>query len=105
MNRRVEVIPASAMEFITLSYVGASTYQFMEEKNEYWQALSVFCLRYDPADEDDATDFFSSREIQDIVAKHTGIHIDLTELHNLMIEMKYKYFLLDDEFKWRVKKL
>jgi hypothetical protein len=79
--------------------VGASTYQFMSDQNEF-DALAVFSSKYEPATTTNVTDYFSSLEIQQIVAKHTGVTLPLTELHNLLVQMKYNYQLEDDEFKW-----
>lgn len=74
------------------------------KKDEYWQALSVFALKYDPADNSTATDKFSSMQIQDIVAKHVGVTIELGDLHNLLREMKFTYELEEDEFVWLCQK-
>ncbi len=70
-----------------------------------YQALSVFSIKYDPAKDTEVTDYFSSYEIQKIVFDHTGIMIDLTELHNLMIEMRYNYELQGDGFMWKCARL
>lgn len=75
-----------------------------EEKNEFYQALSVFAQKYDPADNSSVTDKFSSRQIQKIVANHVGITIELGDLHNLLTEMKFTYELEDDEFVWLCQK-
>ncbi len=94
------------MEFIAISNVGASTYPFMKvESSEYYQALSTFIQRYDPSDVNSTTDFFSSKEIQTIVKNHTGVEIELGELHNLLVQMHYTYQLEEDEFRWMVKKV
>lgn len=74
------------------------------QKDEYYQALSVFCQKYDPADHSSVTDKFSSLQIQNMVANHVGITIELGELHNLMIEMKFIYELEDDQFVWLCQK-
>jgi hypothetical protein len=71
----------------------------MSDQNEF-DALTVFCSKYEPATATNVTDYFSSLEIQQIVAKHTGVTLPLTELHNLLVQMKYNYQLEDDEFKW-----
>jgi hypothetical protein len=78
--------------------------EFEPHQNEF-DTLSVFCDKYDPATPNDATDYFSSKEIQSIVQKHTGKNLDLTELHQLMLNLKYQYRLEEDEFKWLVKKV
>ena len=74
------------------------------QKDEYYQALTVFCQKYDPADESSVTDKFSSLQIQKIIANHVGITIELGELHNLMHEMKFIYELEDDQFVWLCQK-
>jgi hypothetical protein len=75
-----------------------------QEKQEQYQALSVFCQKYDPANTSTCTDKFSSMQIQSIVANHTGINIELGDLHNLMTEMKFIYELEDDQFVWLCQK-
>ncbi|MCK9402908.1 MAG: hypothetical protein M0Q26_05885 [Chitinophagaceae bacterium] len=72
----------------------------MSKDSEAYQALTVFSLKYDPAKTDKATDLFTSKEIQQIILKHTGVEIPLTELHNLLRDMHYEYELEGDEFKW-----
>jgi hypothetical protein len=79
--------------------VGASTYQFMSNQNQFY-TLAVFCSKYESATATNVTDYFSSLEIQKIVAKHTGVTLPLTQLHNLLVQMKYNYQLENDEFKW-----
>lgn len=74
------------------------------ENSESYHALSIFCQKYDPAAIDTATDKFSSIEIQNMIAKHLGITIELGELHNLLSEMKYVYELEDDQFVWLCQK-
>lgn len=67
------------------------------------QALSVFCTRYDPADDKTATDFFSTAEIQKIVGEHIGIEVEKSLIYELLVEMKYTYKMMDDEFVWLCK--
>lgn len=74
------------------------------EKDEFYQALSVFTQKYDPADISTATDKFSSMQIQSIVAKHVGVTIELGDLHNLLCDMKFTYELEEDEFVWLCQK-
>lgn len=114
MNGRVEVIPATAMEFITVSYVGASTYQFMfdnfDEEDEQsrkhnLEALNCFIDKYAPATLSTVTDYFSSKEIQNLIKKHTGSEIDLSELNEMLTDMNYQYVLQDGEFEWMVERI
>lgn len=71
-----------------------------EDNAEAYQALSIFTQKYDPAAPGKETDQFTSREIQDIIEKHTGTLINLGELHNLLREMHFDYQLEDAEFIW-----
>ncbi len=76
----------------------------MEKDSGQYQALSVFCNRYDPATEENATDFFSSKEIQKIIRDHVDFNIGGQDLYNLLIDMHYTYIMRDDEFVWLCKK-
>jgi uncharacterized membrane protein YkoI len=76
-----------------------------EESQGLYQALSVFCNRYDPAEDNTATDYFSSKEIKNIVESHTGVHVDMKELYELLDKMHYKYKLVDNDFMWMVRKV
>lgn len=71
-----------------------------EENEGALLALSIFTQKYDPATPGKETDQFTSREIQDIIEKHTGTLINLGELHNLLREMRFDYQLEDSEFVW-----
>lgn len=77
---------------------------FMPPQIPGMDALSAFCTLYDPAIEESTSDYFTTREIQSIIFNHTGIHMELMEIHQLLSEMKYSYKLDDHEFRWMVKK-
>jgi hypothetical protein len=74
------------------------------ERDSFFQALSTFCNRYDPAGDETVTDYFSSKEIINIVSDHTGTSIPLKELYELLDQMKYKYILDDNTMMWMVRK-
>lgn len=69
-----------------------------------FHVLSVFSMKYSPADINEATDKFSSKEILNLLTSHLGEIITLQELHNLLREMKYDYIMSDNEFVWLCKK-
>lgn len=74
------------------------------EESEAYQALSIFCQKYEPASITTVTDYFTSREIKALVDDHTGTDISLLELHKLMIQLKFTYLMSDDEFRWLSRK-
>lgn len=98
----------SANPFATAAWVhyncnvGGQTLYFMEDNT--YHILSVFSLRYNPATEQTATDFFSSKEIQSLINDHIGKNIPLDELHNIMRDLKYQYIMRDQQFVWLLQK-
>ena len=66
-------------------------------------ALTVFADQYVPATKETATDYFPSRQIQEMIFKHTGTCVEISEIFKLLTQMSYQYMLQDDEFVWMVR--
>lgn len=103
MIGRVEVIPAFGLWSSLHCNVGASTYLFMAEQYDF-EALSIFCNRYVPANQETMSDFFSTKEIQKLIKDHVGIEMDPAVICECLISMHYSYQLEEGNFMWMVKK-
>jgi hypothetical protein len=115
----VGVILAFAIEFIR-NDVGASTSFFMPDKDDFLKkleeqeqqrrqnalnALSVFVTKFSPADNNTADTFFTSAELSQAVADHTGVRLEISEVYELMTSMNYQFDLKNgSEFNWLLKK-
>lgn len=68
------------------------------------ESLAAFAEKYPPANEDDITDLFSSKEIQKMINDFTGVEIPVTTIYELMTQMKYQYQFEENNFMWMVRK-
>ena len=69
-----------------------------------YTALSIFCQHYAPATKQNATDYFTSRQIADLINSHSGEYINPDELYKTLTEMGYLFDLVDDQFQWMMVK-
>ena len=69
-----------------------------------YTALSIFCQHYAPATKQNATDYFTSRQIADLINSHSGEYINPEELYKSLTEMGYHFDLVDDQFQWMMMK-
>jgi hypothetical protein len=68
-------------------------------------ALSIFITKFSPADNKTADTFFTSGELIDAVAEHTGVALERSEVYELMTSMNYKFDLKNgNQFNWLLKK-
>jgi DNA-binding transcriptional regulator YhcF (GntR family) len=68
-------------------------------------ALNFFVSKYSPATMQDADTFFTTSEISQAIAAHTGAGLENAEIHELMTNMNYSYEVLNGlEFNWLLKK-
>ncbi|HRH60459.1 MAG TPA: hypothetical protein PL045_07805 [Chitinophagaceae bacterium] len=68
------------------------------------ECINCFLTKYLPADEGNATDYFSSKEICYLIKEHTDYPMQLIQINLLLRRLGYKYVLQDDEFRWMVRK-
>jgi len=62
--------------------------------------ILVFCKNYVPATKQNFTDFFTSKEIKQIIFNHTENSLELAEINKYLEERAYTCELIDGEFKW-----
>jgi arginine utilization protein RocB len=115
----VEVIPATAMEFVSEMRCGRLNLFFMPEdssnplddlaKKQHEAAMKVlefFIDQYMPANnKDDADTFLTTDEISNAIASHTGVRISNAEIFEMLSNMSYKYEAMNGvEFNWLLKR-
>jgi hypothetical protein len=68
-------------------------------------ALTLFVSKYSPATNETADTFFSSAEISQAIAEHTGVVLSRSDIYELMSNMKYTFDTRNGlEFNWLLKK-
>ncbi len=95
--------------------MGASTSFFMPDTNQPEKlpappnaamlALEFIVSKYAPATILDADTFFTTPEISQAIAQHTGTTLSAAEIYEMMINMQYTYEALNGlELNWLLKK-
>lgn len=68
-------------------------------------ALTTFISKYEPASISTADTFFTTSEISDAIAEHTGKVIGAEEIYQVMSQMQFQYEALNGlEFYWLLRK-
>ena len=68
-------------------------------------ALTTFISKYEPATIETADTFFTTNEISDAIAEHTGKVLFAEEIYQVMSQMQFQYEPLNGlEFFWLLRK-
>ena len=80
--------------------------QQKKQREAAMSALTFFVSKYSPAIRmEEADTFFTSTEISQAIAEHTGFTLSTTDIYELMTNMGYSSEVLNSlEFNWLLKK-
>jgi hypothetical protein len=77
-----------------------------QQRETALKALTMVIEKYSPAETKEvATTFFSTNDICDSIAEHTGVILHPSEIFEMMQNMNYKFEAFGElELKWMLKK-